>query len=68
MDLASHRFMSYFEPEQAAHLCQIAILESFVEETLVFEEGQEVDFLYLVLEGEVELSKRIDSNKYQLLL
>jgi len=65
MDLASHRFMSYFEPEQAAHLCQIAILESFVEETLVFEEGQEVDFLYLVLEGEVELSKRIDSNKYQ---
>ena len=37
MDLASHRFMSYFEPEQAAHLCQIAVLESFAEEMLVFE-------------------------------
>ncbi|TAF51591.1 MAG: cyclic nucleotide-binding protein, partial [Oscillatoriales cyanobacterium] len=37
MDLASHRFMSYFEPLQAAHLCQIAVLESFAEETLVFE-------------------------------
>ncbi|MEG4351263.1 ATP-binding protein [Microcoleus sp. LAD1_D5] len=65
MDLASHRFMSYFEPEQAAHLCQIAILESFAEETLVFEEGETADFLYLVLEGKVEFSKRIESNKYQ---
>ena len=65
MDLASHRFMSYFEPEQAAHLCQIAVLESFAEETLVFEEGETADFLYLVLEGEVEFSKRIENNKYQ---
>ena len=65
MDLASHRFMSYFEPLQAAHLCQIAVLESFAEETLVFEEGQAADFLYLVLEGEVEFSKQIENNKYQ---
>jgi signal transduction histidine kinase len=65
MDLASHRFMSYFEPEQAAHLCQIAVVDSFAEETLVFEEGEAADFLYLVLDGEVEFSKRIDNNKYQ---
>ncbi len=65
MDLASHRFMSYFEPEQAAHLCKIAILENFAQETLVFEEGEPADFLYLVLEGEVKFSKRIDNNKHQ---
>ena len=65
MDLASHRFMSYFEPEQAAHLCKIAILENFARETLVFEEGDPADFLYLVLEGEVKFSKRIDNNKHQ---
>jgi signal transduction histidine kinase len=65
MDLASHRFMSYFEPEQAAHLCKIAILENFARETLVFEEGDPADFLYLVLEGEVNFSKRIDNNKHQ---
>ena len=65
MDLASHRFMSYFEPEQATHLCTIAILESFAQETLVFEEGDAADFLYLVLEGEVNFSKRIEDNKYQ---
>ncbi|MEZ2229512.1 ATP-binding protein [Microcoleus sp.] len=65
MDLASHRFMSYFEPEQAAHLCKIAILENFAQETLVFEEGDPADFLYLVLEGEVKFSKRIDNNKHQ---
>jgi len=65
MDLASHRFMSYFEPDQAAHLCQIAVLESFDEETLVFEEGETADFFYLVLEGKVEFSKRLENNKYQ---
>ncbi|WP_377479349.1 MAG: ATP-binding protein [Microcoleus anatoxicus] len=65
MDLTSHRFMSYFEPEQAAHLCKIAILENFAQETLVFEEGDQADFLYLVLEGEVKFSKRIDNNKHQ---
>ncbi|MEG4208601.1 ATP-binding protein [Microcoleus sp. S13_B4] len=65
MDLASHRFMSYFEPEQAAHLCQIAVVECFAEETLVFEEGETADFLYLVLEGKVEFSKRLENNKYQ---
>ena len=65
MDLASHRFMSYFEPEQAAHLCQIAILESCDEETLVFEEGEKADCLYLVLSGEVEFSKRLENNQYQ---
>jgi signal transduction histidine kinase len=67
MDLASHRFMSYFEPLQAANLCQIAVLESFAEETLVFEEGETADFLYLVLEGQVEFSKRIDNSKYQMI-
>ncbi|MEG4235523.1 ATP-binding protein [Microcoleus sp. Pol11C3] len=65
MDLASHRFMSFFEAEQAAHLCQIAVVESFAEETLVFEQGETADFLYLVLEGKVEFSKRIENNKYQ---
>lgn len=65
MDLASHRFMSYFEPKQAADLCQIAVLESFAEERQVFEEGETADFLYLVLEGKVEFSKRIENNKYQ---
>ena len=65
MDLKSHRFISYFEPEQAAQLCQVAIVESFPDGGVIFEEGEISDCLYLVLDGQVAVSKRIDSDKYQ---
>ncbi|OCQ99205.1 cyclic nucleotide-binding protein [Oscillatoriales cyanobacterium USR001] len=65
MDLASHRFISYFDQEQADQLCQVAEVESFPQEQVVFEEGEIPDFLYLVLAGQVEFSKRTASGKYQ---
>lgn len=65
MDLASHRFISYFDPEQAEHLCQVATVESFAEQAVIFEEGEIPDFLYLVLEGQVEFSKRTIAGRYQ---
>ena len=65
MELASHRFISYFDQDQADLLCQVAELESFSQEKVVFEEGEIPDFLYLVLDGKVEFSKRTISGKYQ---
>lgn len=65
MDLSAHRFISYFEPDQAALLCDLAVVERFTEQKVVFEEGEIPDFLYLVLEGQVEFSKHIGTNKYQ---
>ncbi|WP_199250653.1 ATP-binding protein [[Phormidium] sp. ETS-05] len=65
MDLQSHRFLSYFEPPQAAELCQLAILERFAPQAVIFEESEIPDSLYLVLEGEVEFSKRIGPQQYQ---
>lgn len=65
MDLASHQFISYFEPEQVSQLCQLAILENFSEKKIIFEEGSIPDCIYLVLEGHVEFCKRIGTNKYQ---
>jgi signal transduction histidine kinase len=65
MDLASHRFISYFEQEQAELLCQVAEVQSFPQEKIVFEEGEIPDFLYLVLVGQVEFSKRTPEGKYQ---
>lgn len=65
MDLLSHRFISYFEEEQAEQLCQLSTVYKYPEQTLIFEEGSKADCLYLVLEGTVEFSKRVTSNKFQ---
>lgn len=65
MDLESHKFISFFEPEQAAELCRVATVENFPNQTVLFEEGDISDFLYLVLAGQVEFRKYIGSNHYQ---
>lgn len=67
MELESHQFISYFEPEQAAQLCQMAILERYPEQTVVFEEDEVPDYLYLVLEGQVEFRKTTVSDKYHII-
>ncbi|MBD1936031.1 ATP-binding protein [Microcoleus sp. FACHB-68] len=65
MDLKSHRFIAYFEPAQAAELCQLAIVESFSDQKVIFEEGETSDSIYLILDGQVAFSKRTNTNKYQ---
>lgn len=67
MDLESHKFISFFEPEQAAELCKIAIIEEFPHQKVIFEEGETSDFLYLVLAGQVEFRKYKGCNQYQTL-
>ncbi|MGB3512233.1 MAG: ATP-binding protein [Microcoleaceae cyanobacterium] len=68
MKLESHRFTRYFEPEQAAKISKIAIIKKFTPQEIVFEEGEISDSLFLVLEGEVEVSKKInESNNYVLI-
>jgi signal transduction histidine kinase len=65
MDLESHRFIGYFEPEQAQKLCQLALVEDHPDGDLIFEEGEIPDYLYLVLKGRVEFSKRAEGDRYQ---
>jgi signal transduction histidine kinase len=67
MDLESHKFISFFEPEQAAELCQIAIIEQVPSQKVIFDEGDYSDCLYLVLAGQVEFRKLIGPNQYQTL-
>lgn len=67
MELKSHKFVSFFEPEQAAALCCIAIVENLPDRAIIFDEGDSSDFLYLVLAGQVEFRKRIAPNQYQTL-
>ncbi len=65
MALESHRFISYFEPEQAKELCQLAVVEDVPDREIIFEEGEIPDFLYLVLDGQVEFRKHTSAEAYQ---
>jgi len=65
MDLQYHRFLSYFEAFQRLQLIELATLEEFPEEKVIFEEGEIPDFLYLVLFGQVIFSKRTPLKGYQ---
>lgn len=65
MDLLSHRFIRYFERAEAQQLCELAIIEQVPDQTIIFEEGEEPNFLYLVLEGKVEFKKQVTLIQYQ---
>ncbi|MCT7950387.1 ATP-binding protein [Ancylothrix sp. C2] len=66
MDLKNHPFITYFDTLQAEKLCQQAVVENFSSETIIFEEGEIPDYLYLVLEGQVEFSKHMGIGKNQI--
>ena len=65
MELESHRFISFFESEQAAQLFAIATIEELPDRQVIFEEGEIPDFLYLVLGGKVEFRKCQNGNGYK---
>jgi signal transduction histidine kinase len=65
MDLESHRFISYFLPDQRPELCRSATIEKFPQGTVIFEENEKPDALYLVLDGKIEFSKRGGLGQYQ---
>ncbi len=65
MDLASHRFITYFDAPEAQKICDLALIEQFTDQSVIFEEGEDPSFLYLVLEGQVEFKKQAALNQYQ---
>lgn len=65
MDIHSHQFIAFFEPEQAAQLSAKAIVETFPDRVVIFEEGEVPDYLYLVLEGKVLFRKHTLNDHYQ---
>ena len=68
MKLEEHKFIRYFEPKQAAKIAQFATIKKFSSQELIIEEGDESDALFLVLEGEVKVSKKSrDGNNYILI-
>ncbi|MEB3342709.1 ATP-binding protein, partial [Okeania sp.] len=63
MKLEEHKFIRYFEPEQAQQICQIAIIEKFNSQEIIIEQGGDSDALFLILEGEVQIQVRKKSGR-----
>jgi signal transduction histidine kinase len=64
MELYSHQFFSFFEQPVADELRKRVTLETFPVGTIIFEEGEPSECLYLVLTGKVELCKRGSERSY----
>ena len=67
MNLESHKFMSFFAPEQAAELCKIAGIDSFLPKQVIFEDGEISDFFFLILAGQLKFRKYECSNQYTII-
>ncbi len=58
MNLLTHRFFTYFTDAHARSLAEYSEEIPCNADTLLFEEGDPSDCLYVVLEGQVELTKK----------
>jgi len=64
MDVLSHRFFRYFPIVHARRLAKAAQRETYPSQTVIFEEDDASDVIYLVLSGRVELVKHSSGDHY----
>ncbi|MGB3532347.1 MAG: ATP-binding protein [Microcoleaceae cyanobacterium] len=64
-ELKSHKFIQYFERDEAEKLCAVAEIKEYIDQDIIFDQGDYPDSLYLVLQGKVEFVKPINSGQYQ---
>ena len=64
MELSSHRFFSFFDPDVADELRRRATVKTIPAQSILFEEGEKSDALFLVLSGRVELCKPAGRRNY----
>jgi signal transduction histidine kinase len=64
-DLKSHRFIQYFEHDEAEKLCSVAEIQDYPDQSIIFEEGDYPDSLYLILQGQVNFVKPVEPDQYQ---
>jgi signal transduction histidine kinase len=65
MELRSHRFFSHFPAPQGAQLARACKFVRVPGNTVLFEEGDRPDAIYLVLTGRITLRKRVDGGAQQ---
>lgn len=63
-ELSQHPFFENIDAEQAKTLTDSARISNLPDKTVVFEEGDRSDALYLILEGRVAFRKRLPSGDF----
>jgi signal transduction histidine kinase len=66
MDLLNNRFLKCFSEEGVRALIEKNEIVSFPDGTILFEEGDVSDFVYLLLRGEVQLSKHVQDRRVEI--
>lgn len=59
MDLNAHPFFKRMDPESVESLTRSALIQQLPRGTIIFEEGDISDSIYLILEGTVGFSKKV---------
>jgi signal transduction histidine kinase len=67
MELKAHRFFGYFPAEHAERLAKTAHRVTFPARTIIFEEDDPSDAIYLVLSGRAEILKHSSGDHYHTL-
>lgn len=63
MDASEHFFFSFFEDELASRLLAAGEMCQFTDGTVIFNEGDTPDYMYLIMDGSIELTKCMDEGK-----
>src|SRR5512142_2124123 len=64
MEVLSHRFFRYFPLEHARRLAKAVHRATYPSQTVIFDENDASDVIYLVLSGRVELVKHSSGDHY----
>ncbi len=65
MDIESTAFYKKANPEQMKFLSNYARYKEFPSETVIFDEGDSPDSLFIVLDGVIAFQKKVDAGEYR---
>lgn len=59
MEASKHSFFKLFEGETAKQLIKLSDVRSFPNKTILFNEGDSPEYIYLIIRGRVDLDKKV---------
>ncbi|MDP7395318.1 MAG: ATP-binding protein [Lentisphaeria bacterium] len=64
MEANNHSFFKLFEGETAKQLIELSDVRLFPNKTILFNEGDAPEYIYLIMQGRVDLDKKVTPNTF----
>ena len=64
MEASNHSFFKLFEGETAKQLIDLSEVRLFPNKTILFNEGDSPEYIYLIMNGRVDLDKKVTPNTF----